>query len=54
MDTVSISATNGGTRHYYKGVVTLINFGHNQIVNGNKSFNGVLNFERIIPTEEGE
>ena len=50
MDTVSITAASGGTTHYYKGIVTLINFGHNQLVNGHKSFNCVLNFERIIET----
>ncbi|MBE6147929.1 MAG: hypothetical protein E7167_00240 [Firmicutes bacterium] len=48
VDNMSITATNGGTQHYYKGIVTLINFGHNQIVNGNKTFNGMLNFERVI------
>ena len=47
VDTITISAVNGGMQHYYKGIVTLINFGHNQIVNGNKTFNGMLNFERI-------
>jgi len=48
IDSVAISATNGGTAHYYKGVVTLINHNHNQIVNGNKKFNGFLHFERIV------
>ena len=48
IDSVAISATNGGAEHYYKGIVTLINHGHNQIVNGNKTFNGVLNFNRIV------
>ncbi|MBE6155459.1 MAG: hypothetical protein E7164_01730 [Firmicutes bacterium] len=51
IDSVSIKATDGQTKHYYKGIVTLINFGHNQIVNGNKAFNGSLNFERIIPSQ---
>ncbi|MBQ6840964.1 MAG: hypothetical protein IJO63_02460 [Bacilli bacterium] len=51
IDNASISATNGTARHYYRGIVTLINFGHNQIVNGNKTFNGVLNFERIVEEE---
>lgn len=50
LTTVPISATAGGTTHSYKTVVTLVNFGHNQIVNGNKTFNGILTFERIIPT----
>lgn len=44
-DTVTITAVDGGTKHSYKGIVTLINYGHNQLVNGNKHFNGMLNFE---------
>ena len=54
IDKATISAANSTSRHYYKGIVTLINFGHNQIVNGSKSFNGILNFERIIPEEPAE
>ena len=53
LDKVTISATDGSAGHYYKAMVTLINFGHNQIVNGNKSFNGILNFERIVPDVQG-
>ena len=48
IDSVAISATNGKTEHHYKAIVTLINHGHNQIVNGNKAFNGVLNFNRLV------
>lgn len=51
IDNVAISATNGGTEHYYKGIVTLINYSHNQIVNGNKMFNGILHFERVATGE---
>lgn len=49
IDNVAISATDGGEEHYYKGIVTLINHSHNQIINGNKMFNGILHFERIVP-----
>lgn len=52
IDSVAISAdANAGTAHYYKAVVTLINHNHNQIVNGNKKFNGYLHFERLVVGE---
>ena len=48
IDSVVIESVDGGAEHYYKGVVTLINHDHNQIINGNKSFNGTLEFNRIL------
>ena len=39
---------NGGTTmHYYKPFVTFVNFSHNQIKNGQKSFNASLTFTLI-------
>lgn len=50
LNNVSISATSGGTTHSYKTSVTFVNFDHNQLVNGNKTFNGSLIFERVTET----
>lgn len=41
---IEISATNGTTTHYYQPIITLVNFEHNQIVNGSKNFKGKLEF----------
>lgn len=45
----TISVTNDTATDYYFAEVTLINFNHNQIVNGNKNFNATLTFARVIP-----
>ena len=47
LQNVSISATNETKTDYYFAEVTLINYNHNQIVNGNKNFSAQLTFERI-------
>lgn len=51
IDNVEINAkstVNGGTTtHYYKPEVTFVNFAHNQIINGQKSFNASLTFALI-------
>ena len=51
ISSVSINAkstVNGGTTvHYYKPVVTFVNFEHNQIKNGQKNFNASLTFALI-------
>ena len=47
-DEITINAAAGTpTIDNYRVVTTLINFNHNQIINGNKSFNGILTLERI-------
>ena len=47
LSNVAITATNTRVVDYYKANVTLINYNHNQIINGNKTFNGTLTFERV-------
>ena len=47
VNNASISVTNSTTTDRYYVEVTLINFDHNQIVNGNKTFSGQLTFERV-------
>lgn len=43
----TITANNSTTTDRYFAEVTLINYNHNQIVNGNKNFSGLLTFERV-------
>ena len=47
LSNVSISVANGSVTDYYFAEATLINLNHNQIVNGNKAFNGMLTFEKV-------
>ena len=47
VNNATISVTNDTVTDRYFVEVTLINYDHNQIVNGNKSFSGQLTFERV-------
>ena len=47
LSNVPIAATNSTVSDYYFAEATLINFNHNQIVNGNKNFSAMLTFERV-------
>lgn len=48
LDNQTITANNSTKgEDYYKATVKLINYGHNQVANGDKTFNGILTFERI-------
>ena len=47
LNNATISVTNSTVTDRYYVEVTLINFDHNQIVNGNKTFSGQLTFERV-------
>ena len=41
-----ITANAGATTQNYKAMITFRNFEHNQVINGNKEFNGKLEFKR--------
>ncbi len=43
----TISVNNSSKTDYYFAEITLINYNHNQIVNGNKNFGASLTFERV-------
>jgi len=53
-DNIEMRVTNGELSHNYAAKLNLINFGHNQVVNGDKSFDASLTISRIIEQNNGD